>query len=140
MNPDEPRKIYLATAGEYSGYHVVRAFTREEDARSYALADDVEEYELSDGPIEVRTRWTLTWRPHLPDQKNDGNRVSNPYESHSRRDFDGRAGHAQHQWTKSHRGEDTLLIGGWDLQRIRKVYSEQRAQYIATADLRKATP
>jgi hypothetical protein len=36
-------KVYLATSGEYSDFTVRHAFAREEDARSYLLADDVME-------------------------------------------------------------------------------------------------
>lgn len=126
--------VYLATAGAYSDFRVVAAFTREEDARAYELADDVQEFELHDGPIEVRTWHEIRWWPQLPDNTDDDTRIENPYEDTQQRDFDGREGHAAHLWSKDRRDGDTLTVGGWDLERVRKTYSEQRAQYIATKE------
>ena len=48
------KRVYLATSGTYD-YRVQAVFTRREDAESFGLADDVEEFELHDGPLEVRT-------------------------------------------------------------------------------------
>lgn len=124
--------IYLATAGEYSDFRVVAAFTREEDARAYELADDVQEFELHDGPVEVRTWHEIRWWPKIGDREADDTHISNPYEDRELREFDGREGHAGHHWTTSQYDGDTLTVGGWDLKRVRKTYSEQRAQYIAT--------
>lgn len=53
MNPQEeslPMKIYIVTAGEYSDYHIVAAFTDETkaDAHAYPFRDyRVEEYNLN---------------------------------------------------------------------------------------------
>lgn len=131
--------IYLATAGEYSDFRVVAAFTREEDARAYELADDVDEYVLHDGPIEVRPWWQIGWNADIDDREEDGWHAANPSESFEQRDFNGKPKWVQHAW-HSRNGRDRLFVEGWDKERVRKVYSEQRAQYIATDGLSAATP
>lgn len=125
-------KVYLATAGEYSDYRVLHAFARREDAEAYEGGEYVEEYELLDGPIERRTWHMFWWNPELPDQERDGQRMGNPWEFTDRRDFGGDARHVEHRWEgPPQRTGPVLHIQGWDLDRIRKVYSEQRAQYLA---------
>ncbi len=122
-------KVYLATSGEYSDYRVRHVFTRREDAEAYRLADEVEERELHDGPVEVRAWHTLTWRPKFPDRPAEFPQVANPFESKELRDFDGQPGLVEHEWTQG----PVLNVRGWDLRRVRKVYSEQRARYLAEA-------
>lgn len=127
-------KVYLATSGEYSDYRVQHVFTRREDAESYALGEDVEERELQDGPVEVRTWHMLRWNPGIPDREGDSLRVPNPWLITGRRDWDGRPGHVQHEWftqTQFQPPKRQLVVEGWDLERVRKTYSEQRAQHIA---------
>jgi putative lipase involved disintegration of autophagic bodies len=129
-------KVYLATSGEYSDYGVRRVFARYEDAEAYELADNVEEYELTEGPMEVRTWHHLLWWPDLPDREQTSSAAANPSFSTERRDFDGHPDNVVHQWhIGPHHLPARLGISGWDLDRIRKVYSEQRAQYIARQDL-----
>lgn len=128
-------KVYLATSGEYSDYGVCHAFARREDAMSYALGDDVLELEIHEGPIEVRAWHSMEWRPYLPDREADTHHVANPWRGTENRDFDGRPKHAGHRWEVDHLGHDRLIVQGWDLERVRKVYSEQRAQYIARKDM-----
>lgn len=127
---DTPRKVYLATSGEYSDYQVRGVFTHEEDARDYKLGEHVEEYELHDGPVEVRTWHQLSWTPAIPDRKAENFTLANPNEYQELRDFDGRERHAEHQW-REHPLGPILVVSGWDLARVRKVYSEQRAKYLA---------
>lgn len=127
-------KVWLATSGEYSDFNVVHAFAREEDARAYELGDDVMEFELHDGPIEVRTWYSLVWDADRPDRPGDGMRLPNPDTSTARRDFDGHPRRAEHRWGDNRYGR-RLLVEGWDLERVHKVYSEQRAQYIARQDM-----
>jgi hypothetical protein len=120
--------VYLATSGQYSDYRVQHVFTRREDAESYALADHVEERELHDGPVEVRDWHELVWKP---------GKAGDPWEQAEPRDFDGREGHAQHHWrTLDWRTppEVVLTVTGWDLERVRKTYSEQRAMYLASQE------
>ena len=121
-------KVYLATAGSYSDYRVRQVFARREDAEAYGLADDVEEYDLQESPVEVRTWYTLRWYITKPDGPADSRSVGNPWESSELRDFDGRPNNLQHS---TYYNGDVLLVEGWDLNGVRKVYSEQRAQHIA---------
>lgn len=124
-------KVYLATRGEYSDYRVAHVFARREDAEAYKLADNVEERELHDGPVEVRRWHEMRWEPRLGDRAGDGFALPNPHEDSEYRDFDGQPGRAEHQWMGMGPGRMRLTVGGWDLARVRKVYSEQRAQYLA---------
>ena len=122
-------KVYAATSGEYSDYRVRHIFAREEDARAYALGDDVEEFELREGPVEVRSWHTLRWDAGKPDRKAEGGlSAGNPWTYSQRRDFGGNAQHAEHEWAGNGLW---LLVSGWDPHLVRKVYSEQRAQYEA---------
>lgn len=132
---DTPRKIYLATAGEYSDYRVLKAFVREQEARNYPLGDDVLELELHDGPVEVRMWHEVWWWPHEPDSPDSGFDPGNPHESHQHKDYDGRPKWVEHRWAHNHTGQSVLVVEGWDLQGVRKVYSEQRAQHLARQDM-----
>jgi hypothetical protein len=116
-------KVFLATAGEYSDYRVKAAFARREDAEAYQLGDDVLELEVHEGPAEVRRWYQLYWRADLPESASQ----ANPYVyDGDLRDFDGDEKHAEHRWAK-----ERLTVEGWDLALVKKVYSEQRAQYLA---------
>jgi hypothetical protein len=123
-------KVYLATAGEYSDYRVLHVFARREDAESYPLGEDVEEREVRDGPVEVRMWHELRWAPHLGDRPRDSLREANPVEYRELKDFEG-GQDAGYVWSRDHMGYDHLRVDGWDPGRVRKVYSEQRAQYLA---------
>jgi hypothetical protein len=112
--------VYLATAGEYSDYRVKAAFARREDAEAYPLGDDVLELEVHDGPAEIKTWHELRWNATSPDS------ARNPYTSSEPRDFTGSAKHAEHHWHF-----DWLTVGAWNLAAAKKVYGEQRAQYLA---------
>jgi hypothetical protein len=124
--------IYLATAGEYSDFRVCHAFSSREDAESYKLGDDVKEMEVHDGPVEVRRWYRLCWFADQPDRRSgDGLISSNPViHDDERRDFDGDPRHAEHQWDDS-LGRNILTVEGWDRALVKKVYGEQRAQYLA---------
>lgn len=128
-------KVHLATSGEYSDYTVQHAFARREDAESYALADDVMELEVHDGPVEVRAWHALCWDTALPDRPPAGTSAANPDLWSEPRDFDGRPEHVEHLWGDDRMGRDRLIVEGWDLERVREVYSEQRAQYLARTDM-----
>lgn len=126
-------KVWLATSGEYSDYRIEHVFARQEDAEAYEGADRVEEYEVREGPVEMRPRHTLMWRAHRPDGEGDSLQLANPFESTWPQDFDGRPEYAAHHWDgPPQRTGPVLTVEGWDLQRVRKVYSEQRAQYLAS--------
>lgn len=128
-------KVYLATSGEYSDYGVCHVFAREEDAASYQGADRVEEFEVRDGPVEMRPRHTLIWNPDLGDREATSLALANPYVSSWPEDFTGHERDVSHAWKGPPEfamiGGPVLTVSGWDLARVRKVYSEQRAQYLA---------
>jgi hypothetical protein len=130
-------KVYLVTSGEYSDYCVLKAFAREEDAWAYPFGDDVEEFELHAGPVEVRTWHTIRWWPDPPSGPGYRGDEPNPYEHREQRDFDGNPNHARHEWTTPPNPYNprALIVQGWELERVRKVYSEQRAQYLARQDM-----
>lgn len=125
-------KVYLATAGEYSDYRVCCAFSKREDAESYPLGDDVLELEVHDGPVEVRRWYWLWWFADQPDRKRGNGLISSNPVIHDDglRDFDGDPRHAEHRWDHS-LNRNVLTVEGWDKQLVMKVYSEQRAQYLA---------
>jgi hypothetical protein len=127
-------KVYAAVAGEYSDYRVCHIFAREDDARTYRLGDAVEEYELLEGPVDVRYWHQLSWHsevadvPHSPELLSLA-RTANPYEWSEMADFD--AGRKLgHNWVHDP-NRSYLSVFGWDVQAVRKVYGEQRGQYEA---------
>ena len=125
--------VYLATSGAYSDYEVRHAFAKREDAESYKLGDnEVLELEVHDGPVEVRTWYALTWRTDWPEREATAHASANPHVGYGPRDFDGNEKHAEHYWSgPPARVTDILDVQGWDLALVKKVYSEQRAQYLA---------
>lgn len=120
--------VYLATRGAYSDYRVCHAFARREDAESYALGDEVLEKVLRAGPVEVRTWWELDYHADWGDRQSfAGVQAANPYVYDEQRDFDGDERHCVHEWRYGH----VLNVQGWDKQLVMKVFSEQKAQYLA---------
>lgn len=138
-------KVYLASSGSYSDYRVLGIFAREEDAEAYELSEDVEEYEVHEGPQEVRAWRKLNWYPDQPEPEYETNwswgpcKTPNPYEdTHpERRDYDGRPNRVEHRWTRyrGERGSGHLEVCGWDIERIRKVFGELRAQWLSNKTL-----
>lgn len=124
-------KVYLATSGEYSDFVVRQVFAHEEDAQSYQLADNVLDFELQDGPVEVRLWHTLHWNPKEPDQTGDPDMLENPWSNARPQEFDDKADFVEHRWVDNARRGDLLIVTGWDRERLMKVYSEQRAKYLA---------
>jgi hypothetical protein len=123
-------KVYVATSGEYSDFRIRQVFARREDAESYPLGDDVMEFEVHEGPAEARTWHTLYWYASQPDLEAGDSRTNpNPFRTTELRDFDGNPRHAEHQWL--HGAWAVLTVSGWDPDVVAKVYSEQRAQYVA---------
>ncbi len=127
-------KVYLATSGEYSDFRVQQVFARREDAEAYDLGDDVQEFELRDGPVETRIEHRLYWNPQIEDREETATAMANPWFATERLDFDGQPHRVEHQWNHGARGSN-LTVKGWELERIRKVYSEQRAQHLARQDM-----
>jgi hypothetical protein len=127
--------VYIVTSGTYSDYCILHVFARREDAEAYEQGDRVEEFEVHDGPIEVRAWHELIWNPDAGDHARDARTMGNPSEVSYPKDFDGDERHASHAWYgPPQRTGPVLYVRGWDLARVRKAYSEQRAQYIARHD------
>lgn len=125
-------KVYLATAGEYSDFRVQAVFANRADAEAYELGDDVMEYEVHQGPVEVRTWHTLRWVAKWPDREEiDGRQIANPHLWKERQNFDSRP-RVEHEWTNDPMTGDELRVSGWDINDVYKVFSEQRTQYEAT--------
>jgi hypothetical protein len=125
-------KVWIATSGEYDDYAIRHVFARREDAAAYQLGDAVEEMEVHDGPVEVRMWHTLTWNTKIRDRDGDSNALANPYESSYPQDYDGEPRNVMHSWGGPPQlVADVLTVEGWDPAQVRKVYAEQRAQYLA---------
>jgi hypothetical protein len=125
-------KVYVATSGEYSDYRIQHIFLERRDAEAYEGGDDVVEYEVMEGPVVRRPRYQLIWSPKIEDREQiPGQQMGNPFESVYQEDYLGDdPGYATHNWTA--RGHELVLyVQGWELDRVRKVYSEQRAIYLA---------
>ncbi|MER7213192.1 hypothetical protein ABT340_39530 [Streptosporangium sp. NPDC000239] len=133
-------KVYLASRGSYSTYRVVGVFARKEDAEAYELGEDVEEYDVHEGPQEVRAWLKLIWYPDHPDKDTwEGDGPYNPYEDMrpERRDYDGHPNRVEHRWARGwgERGSGHLEVCGWEIERIRKVFGELRAQWLSNRTL-----
>jgi hypothetical protein len=138
-------KVYLAFANGYDDRRVERVFARRADAEAYGLADEVEEFEVLEGPVEVREWHTLHWVAGCPDRAQpEGGRAANPVLTSDRWAVDERPSGVTIDWKKHPKaavviatGEvltevtHTLTVEGWDLERVRAVYAEQRADYEA---------
>ncbi|MFI7113976.1 hypothetical protein ACIBK9_47200 [Nonomuraea sp. NPDC050227] len=134
-------KVYLATSGSYSDFRVQGVFAREEDAAAYELGESVSEYELWEGPQQVRDWHELTWYPDLPEPVYERDsyyggtmKMPNPYEEtlvYNRRHYDGDERRVEHHWRDAggaHIG--CLRVSGWSLEHIRKVFGELRAEWL----------
>lgn len=108
--------IYLATSGEFDDYRIEAAFTRREDAEAFELGDDVEEMELHDGPLEVRTWYSLRWYEDTPLRSGTSSRVANPLHSdRERRIWDGNPGRVE----SSYPAPRQIEVQGWDMALVR---------------------
>jgi hypothetical protein len=137
-------KVYLAIANDYD-QQVQRVFARREDAEAYGLADEVQEFEVLEGPVEVREWHTLRWHADSPDRAQpEGDWAANPKLTSVREAVDERTSDIAIDWKKHPKaavviatGEvltevtHTLTVEGWDLERVGAVYAEQRADYEA---------
>ena len=114
--------IYLATSGTYDDYRVQAVFTRREDAEAFGLGDDVEEFELHDGPLETRAWHQVRWyadRPERPGTTNDG---GNPY--HSDRELRIWDGNPDRVEVTRFDVFPQILVEGWDLALVRSRLDE----------------
>ena len=108
--------IYLATSGEYDDYWIVAAFTRREDAEAFELSDNVDEVELHDGPLEVRTWYQLRWYQNRPPEEASPGRAPNPYpQEYDRRAWDGDPGRVE----VFSPVPSQIEVQGWDMALVR---------------------
>jgi hypothetical protein len=124
----EPQKVYLATRGGISDYQILHAFARREDAEAYHLTEDIEEYEVRTGPVEVRTLHEIAWVPGEPDSEETAHYPGNPIVWDHPEDFDHRP--VISLWGRYKR-EPRLIVEGFDAAEVRRVYEEQRARCMA---------
>ncbi|WP_433364111.1 hypothetical protein [Streptosporangium sp. CA-115845] len=116
-------KVYLTASdqpGEYN-YTNLRIFTRREDAEAYELAAHIEEFDLTEGPVEVRTWHTIRW--HLGENQE-------PQERTERRDFDGNTSTFRATWEGPARRPTAIVVGSWDMETTREAFADERAQYM----------
>lgn len=128
-------KIYLATSGSYSDYRVHHAFATEKLAEAYASKvseGEVKEFELRDQPVERRAWYQLTWWPDIEDRRASSMATANPSIWDYVEDYNPDR-KLNHQWLEHHMPgrPSTLRVEGWDRVAVMKVYSEQRARYLA---------
>lgn len=131
-------KVYLATTGSYSSYRIAGVFARREDAETYELADDVEEYELRQGPADVRDRVRLFWSTWQPDAERCtelGQRfaIGNPWTDTRRADFADHPARPVVEWRQHHSGL-VLEVHAWTEAEARQVYGDERAMHDADPD------
>jgi hypothetical protein len=112
--------IYLATSGGI-GCKVEAVFARREDAEAFALGDGVEEFELHDGPLEVRTWYHLRWyrKQPLMEAPPDG-RFANPRPLDELRIWDGDPDRVEITRIADYQ----IDVEGWDLARVRSRLDE----------------
>lgn len=137
-------KVYIVTTGSYSSYGISQVFQNKADAEQYAATfsgssdAEVEEYELREGPVKKRARWHLQWYSCLPAFLDLGVRkiryeVPEPRVWSYDEDDLGEQIKISVTWVheKSYGDRDVLSINGPSEEAVRKVFSEQRAQYLA---------
>lgn len=120
-------KVYLTASdepGEY-GYENLRIFTRREDAEAYELAAHIAEFDLTEGPVEVRTWHTIRW--HLGEHQE-------PQERTERRDFYGNTTVVHTVREGPALRPTAIVVGAWDLQAARDAFADERARYVAMRD------
>jgi len=133
-------KVYLATSGSYSSYRVHGVYARREDAEAYEFSDNVDERELLESPQEVRSWHRLFWYPDNPEGEYEREGYfMGPYTTRNpdemmpdRRDYDGCWDRVEHRWKGGYgdRGSGVLEVQGWDIERVRKVFGELRAEWL----------
>lgn len=132
-------KVYLATSGDHGDYSILRVFRNREDAEAYELADDIDEREVEEGPVDVRRWHGLYWYSWCPDLAFNERGQTNPVTVSEPREYDP-VQQVGHWWTvyearSGSPGGHQLTVCGWDWQAVQKVYAEQRAQYMAKRDM-----
>lgn len=125
LGAPEPRTVYIPTSDGVADCEVRYAFTRYDDARAYCIDGEVIELELRDGPVKTRTWHKIFWLPPL-----------GPHESSTEKDFDGYPDRVEYAWVHGNAGtprRSALTVEGWDLNRVREAYGEQRARHEGVA-------
>lgn len=123
-------KVYVATRGQFNIQRIQHIFANREDAEAYAGADEVTEWDVMDHPIEQDQWHEIIWSAHIGDREADSTHMANPYQTAWPKDYISEGGYVTHHWAS--RGTEVVLcVQGWELDGVLKVYSEQRAKYLA---------
>lgn len=128
-------KVYLAMRGDGYESSVLRVFAHKKDADAHPMANFVEEMDVTEGQADVRQWHTLTW--NLREN-------SEPYVRAAWTEFDdGDPGRVTHftrvnfknpyrYWTDTkirHRPVE-MIVGGWNLDAVHRVFAEQREAFL----------
>ena len=142
-------KIYVVTSGEYSSYSYGPVFMHEEHAKAYVDSKgsrggwnnyDYEEEELIEVPVTQRTRWHLRWPSKMPVFESADGHLSTlvryeepePHIYSSVEDDLNELKVSVEWWHEmAFDGRDVLSIQGPSEEAVLKVFSEQRAIYLA---------
>lgn len=110
-------KVYLATSGDQEyGHEVHHVFAARKDAENYPLADQVEEFDLTEGPVAVGQYVTATWRFGKPE----------PSMNTQRYDLVGDPTKVSYTW-----GSGMLTIQGWGKAEVLAEFDRLQDQYEA---------
>lgn len=122
IEPHLLKTVHVVFAGEYADRTVCRVFAREEDAASYDMGDDYEEWDVTEGPMETEAYHTLRWYCSSPSGP------SNPLRDAQRLDRDAHSDEVVVQWWTAG-PRPAILVSGWDLKAVEARYVEERAKY-----------
>jgi hypothetical protein len=115
----EPTKVYVATSGSYSDYTVEGVFRNKEDAEAYALADDLLEFVLMDGPADVRPYYMATWNERSGDWTNSFDQL---YDGNDEVVVQDGTDYLSNPW---------IRVTGWDKERVLKALGDRKAALVA---------
>lgn len=118
------RKVYVATDGEYSDYHIVAVFGNRELAEQFG---EVEEYEVYEEAPAKRSAWVIEAIPADAPER-EYNHVAYPWDyawatySHGR---------PKVQVWEAGRGRVSIRVSGGDREQVRKAFRDRRARLLA---------
>jgi hypothetical protein len=123
-------KVYMVTSGSYSDYRVHHLFLKEDDAKGYiATKDRGYEYDYTEmdvhkGPVKRQVQWTARWYPTF-------NISRTLVDDEIVEDTEIVLRHKWDHWENGEGEQNILIVYGPTKEAVLKVYSEQRAIYLA---------